>query len=379
MTPPDMDPRIQLNALEAEATYLDGHTTAPRPARIVIHAVQKTLDVCVADAEPLVWNLNDVRRLQDVAGGDLLVLFHRNDPIKRVLVRDLADRAMLTDICPRLNRRAPIKGRTRLAAWGMAALFSVALIVLVLVPFMADQLARYIPPAGERALGDATLHQVRRALNETTVDPLKFCENPAGTAAMEKMRTRLMAGQDLPYPVQVHVLDHSLVNAFALPGGHVVFFRGLIDAAQSPEAVAAVLAHEIGHVVARDPTRIALRSAGSIGVLGLLFGDFAGGALVLFLSEQLIRANYSKEAEAMADVFAYKQLLDADLPPSGLADLFSQLREKYGDAEGILAHFTSHPSLGNRIEAARAATPTNRNFSVALSSEDWQALKAICN
>lgn len=67
-----------------------------------------------------------------------------------------------------------------------------------------------------------------------------------------------------------------------MPGGLIILFRGLIDAAESSDEVAAVYAHELGHVVARDPTRIALRSAGSIGVLGLLLGDFAGGAVVLF-------------------------------------------------------------------------------------------------
>jgi len=68
--------------------------------------------------------------------------------------------------------------------------------------------------------------------------------------------------------------------------GYVVFFRGLIDTTECPEELATVFAHEIGHVEARDPTRIALRSAGSIDVLGLLFGG-RGGALVLLLANGL--------------------------------------------------------------------------------------------
>jgi predicted Zn-dependent protease len=169
-----------------------------------------------------------------------------------------------------------------------------------------------------------------------------------------------------------------MMNAFALPGGFVVLFRGLIDAAESPDEVAAVLAHEIGHVVSRDPTRHALRSAGSIGVLGLLFGDFAGGAVVLFLTERLIDAQYSQGAESGADRFAYGVLLNAGASPAALGDMFQRLRDKYGDSDAIIAHFLSHPGLEERIKAARAAAPKDRDYQPILGDEEWAALKGIC-
>ena len=78
-----------------------------------------------------------------------------------------------------------------------------------------------------------------------------------------------------------------------------MFFRGLIDATECPEELAAVFAHEIGHVEARDPTRIALRSAGSIDVLGLLFGraQWRTGAVG---GERIIKGDDTKDAEADA-------------------------------------------------------------------------------
>jgi predicted Zn-dependent protease len=71
-----------------------------------------------------------------------------------------------------------------------------------------------------------------------------------------------------------------------------VFFRGLTDATECPKELAAVFAHEIGHVEARDPTRIALRSAGSIDVLGLLFGGarWRTGAVG---GERIVKADYT--------------------------------------------------------------------------------------
>lgn len=224
-----------------------------------------------------------------------------------------------------------------------------------------------------------TLNQIRNALDETGFGELPFCENPKGLAALAKIQSALEANADLPVDITVHVLDHPMINAFALPGGTIVFFNGLLQASESQTEVAAVFAHEMGHVEARDPTRIALRSAGSIGVLGLLFGDFAGGTVVLFLTERLIQADYTREAEAGADVFAHDLLLRTGLPPSGIATFFERLQGENGDEAGLVQHFASHPALGNRIEAAWAATPEDFEMERLLNKDQWAALQGICN
>lgn len=244
---------------------------------------------------------------------------------------------------------------------------------------MADQLARFIPPEGERALGEVTLNQIRNALGPDSVAPVAFCEDPDGMAALDTIRDRLAGGTPLPQDLSVHVLDHEMVNAFALPGGFIVFFRGLIDAAETPEEIAAVFAHEVGHVVSRDPTRHALRSAGSIGVLGLILGDFAGGAAVLFLTERLIEARYSQAAETGADVFAYGMLERADISPAALGAMFERFRDMGGEPPAIMTHFMSHPELSERIEGAEAAVPEGFDPAPLLSESQFRALKGICD
>lgn len=325
------------------------------------------------------WPLSEIRMPGEQAARGELVLAHAGDPVARLILRDAELIRVLRARCPDLQRRPPVRGRGRLLGWALAAVASVALIIFVLIPAIADRLAAYLPPEGERALGETVFHQIRTALDETGMQPLRRCEAPAGRAALDAMQRRLTQVVDLPYPVTVHVLDHEFVNAAALPGGLVILFRGLIDTAQGPDEVAAVLAHELGHVAARDPARIALRSAGSIGVLGLLLGDFAGGAVVLFLTEQLIRANYSQAAEAAADALAHKTLIAAGIPPAALADIFERLRALHGEAGGIAAHFLNHPRLGDRIERAHAAgADVTGVLRPSLSDAEWQALRRIC-
>ena len=337
-------------------------------------------DMDDAGALPLRWNLDAVRRLPDHPAEGGITLTNVEQPLARLYIEDTSVGADLKALAPHLDRRQPVRGYRRVTGWGLGALASVFLIIFGLVPLLANQLATVLPARGEKALGDATLEQVRQAFGEESFVGLEICDNPDGRAAMDRIQDRIVGDVALPYELTVTVLDHDLINAFALPGGHIVFFRGLIDAADHPDEVAAVFAHELGHVVARDPVRIALRSAGSIGVLGLLLGDFAGGAVVLFLTERLIQASYTREAEAAADMFAHARLIDAGVRPDSLATLFETLREEYGDTPDILEHFQSHPALGDRIAAARQASDTaGVEFSRSLGKTDWRALKSICD
>lgn len=351
----------------------------PQPRDVTLRVDHETAVLEIAfpggEGPTVFWPLREIRKIDDMAGADSMVLRRIGDPLARLHLRnpDVA-RAM-----PNLTRRAPPKGRSRLAAWAAAAVLAVTLQIGVLIPLLADRLATFVPPAGERALGEATLQQIRQALAGSGLPPLPTCESGPGLAALDKMLRALGADPDAEDGPTLFVLDHEMINAFALPGGFVVFFDGLIDAAQDPNEVAAVMAHELGHVVNRDPTRHALRSAGSIGILGLMFGDFAGGAVVLFLTERLISAKYSQEAEAGADIYAYGALEDAGVSPAALGDMFARLREEYGDTGGIAAHFVSHPTLGSRIEAARAAADPNFDYGGILTDAEWADLKAVCD
>ena len=363
-------------ARSGRAHHFDGRTAEARPATAVVEG--RWLAIHPQGGPAIHWPLDDLRRLPDQAGG-ALVLRHVREPLSRLVLDDPETRAQVEAGARRLRR--PVR-RARsawpLLAWGVGAVASVALMIGVLLPAAADRLAPLLPPGGEVALGDATLARIREALSPHGPGfPVPVCEAPDGLAALEAMTARLTDGLRLPHEPVVSVLDHEMVNAFALPGGRVVLFRGLIEVAEDPDEIAAVLAHELGHVAARDPTRMALRSAGSVGVLGLLFGDFAGGALVLFLLNTSIEASYSREAETAADAFAHARMEAAGLPPEALASMFERLKALGGEVPPVLEHFVGHPALRARIEAARDG-PGAASGPPSLDAEGWAALEAIC-
>lgn len=333
---------------------------------------------------PLLWPLADLRRLHDHAGAGQLVLTRHMDTADeqprdpaRLVIDDPALCDWLRRTRPGLDRSDPRRGtRWRIARRAGAALAAVLLMIFVILPALAGNLATLIPMQREIALGKSVKAQMERMLGGSRLGALD-CGAPAGRAALDAMVARLTDGQKIDYPLQVSVLDHPMTNAFAVPGGQVVLLRGLIDAAATPDGVAAVLAHEIGHVVHRDPTREALRTAGSVGLLGLLLGDVTGGAAMALIADGLINANYGQTAETAADSHALDMLARAGLPPSALADMFEMFQGTHGEVSGPLAHFMSHPQLSARIDAARAA-PGGIDRGPVLDPAAWQALRAIC-
>jgi beta-barrel assembly-enhancing protease len=190
------------------------------------------------------------------------------------------------------------------------------------------------------------------------------CDGGPGNAALARLTARLLPEQGLPEPVSVTVVDNADVNAVALPGGHVALLRGIIDQAQSPDEIAAVLAHEIEHVAYQHPNQQLLKDSGPA-VVARTLGSEAGD-----LSDLTVLKKGGQAAEAEADAGAIALLQAADISTRGAADFFRRNasgRDGFGD---------SHPSNAER--ARRYGDAVKWGAEAGMSDADWQALKAIC-
>lgn len=333
------------------------------------------------------WPLDAIRALSDNAREDQLVLSLRADAsldsglirTARLSISDPDMVSILTRLCPDLNRRDLPSGTGRKVVTRIgAAVGALALMIFVILPAMANTLANFIPIEREIAYGRTVVNQMERFMGGNRVGGL-VCRNEDGVAALEAMTERLTSAADLQYDLDVAVFDHKMVNAFAAPGGHIVMVRGLIDKATSPDEVAAVLAHEIGHVEARDTTRNALRAAGSAGLLALVLGDFAGGSAVVVVAEYTLNASYTREAEAAADVFALEMLEASGTDAGALATFFDSLAGLEGSGPDLPVYLSSHPETIARADAARAFAQGQGRTSPILNKDEWAALQNICD
>ncbi len=362
------------------AKFFDGQSARSHKVtvRVVDHENGSALLIEQDGQAPQYWPVQHLRELRHQARDEGIVLrLDGSDPARLIIPHGPAE-DIIRKISPDLNQRhIPKSMQRKLLIWAGGAIASVSLILLVLLPVLSGQLAKMIPLSREIALGRTTIEQIDKYLSKS--DKSLTCHSEAGDLALAKMITRLTSRADLPYQLNVRIFNYNQENAFAVPGGYIVLFSGLIKAAASAEEVAGVLAHEIGHVVHRDSTRRTLRTAGSAGIIGMIFGDFAGGFAVLAVTKQLINAQYSQGAESSADSFAHELLAKAGLPSAPMGDFFDKLKKKYGGKTGLMSHLASHPELGKRAEKARNASVVSiEKFTPILSESDWESLRQIC-
>ncbi|MBN2345221.1 MAG: M48 family metalloprotease [Candidatus Aminicenantes bacterium] len=150
------------------------------------------------------------------------------------------------------------------------------------------------------------------------------------------------------------VLDTPEANAFSAPGGIVFLTRGIVAMTANEDELAAVLAHEIQHVVAKDPLK-AIKSQ-RLKALGTFAADEAMGSggrvmgvfqeSVLDISGTLLQKGYSRGQEKRADLGALELLAAAGYDPGALLSMLEKV--KAGEKKKVRA-FSAHPSASKRI------------------------------
>ncbi len=349
------------------AVFFDGASNRRRNVALTLSDALEIRD----DGEELArWAFHDIRRADSPSG--LLRLSCLTAPsLARLEIRDAQLTAGLVARCDALEDGLPSrKGVAAIVGWSLAAAVSIVLVVLFGVPLAAERLTPLVPDSFERRLGDVAEAQVKVIFDG------KPCSNADGQAAFTKLVGKLRESAGLDNSVQSGVLATSVPNAFALPGGKVYLFDGLLAKADNPDEVAGVLAHELGHLRHRDSMRELIHNGGTSFLIGLLFGDVTGSGALIFASRSLVTSSYSRDAETNADTFAIETMHKLGRPAKPMGELMFRVTGKEGKGLSLVS---SHPLTEDRLERmAKADAGVALNGAPLLSPAEWQALKDIC-
>ena len=272
------------------------------------------------------------------------------------------------DLPPGLASQLPEKSEygawvDKLGLGKAAAIFTVVSVAAVALFMTApDWLGPRIPASWERNIGEAMVGDFGG----------RICHTPEGDAALAKLLGKVDPAKE---KVRAGIANMDMVNAIALPGGQVLLFDGLVQQAESPEELAGVLAHEVGHVRERHVMTALLRQFGLSVLLAGADSGLTNGAV------GLASMGYSRDAEREADDYARARMAQSDISPLGAASFFERMAKEHGgedNSPALLGWIASHPSSNERAKAYRDAAAGRTAYPPAITDDEFEALKTMC-
>lgn len=182
--------------------------------------------------------------------------------------------------------------------------------------------------------------------------------DPETQRYVERVGRRLLANaREVSFDYSFKVVKDDSVNAFAIPGGRVYVHTGLLKAADNEAELAAVMAHEINHAVARHGTRQMTQQYGYSLVLSLVLGQNPN--LLAQIAGQLFgqagMMSYSREFENQADFLGVETMAKAGYNPQGMVSFFQKLDAMSQRSQSnVTQFFSSHPLTSERIQRVQA-------------------------
>ncbi|MGC9453652.1 MAG: M48 family metalloprotease [Phycisphaerae bacterium] len=176
--------------------------------------------------------------------------------------------------------------------------------------------------------------------------------------------SRVAEASERPMPYEFAALRSEVPNAFALPGGKVYVTVGLMEVMESERELAAVLAHEVGHVAAQHNVQALQRQVGAsilvdvaVRVAGGESGQVAGQVTQIVTGLGNLR--YSRQDEYQADELGVRYMARAGYNPWGMVELLTRLNQLGGSGGSLGEFFSTHPLTEKRIEEAEQIVRDN--------------------
>jgi len=235
------------------------------------------------------------------------------------------------------------------------------LLALILVPLSLVWLIKVVIPAGAKMVTPLIPQTVVEQIDKQVLTLLDKTSLDESTVAEQEQKSIQLMWQSLLTDLHYNSTDFSLnfrksefygANAFALPGGTVVVTDELLTLLkQQPNALKAVLLHEMGHVIHQHGLQMIAESAGTTLLMTYFFGDLDGGAeFFTGTALTIVQNQFSQSLESEADDYALLQLKQLNLPTSSLGEALSSLSKGSKEYALFEKYFSSHPSIKQRVE-----------------------------
>lgn len=184
------------------------------------------------------------------------------------------------------------------------------------------------------------------------------------------------------YPIKITVVESDVVNAYALPGGHIVVNSAILKDIEKPESLVALLSHETTHINRRHSLQNILSSMGS-GFVITLFTNAGGSAanMIIGNADYLRVLRYSRQLEQQADAEGMVLMNNNHINPEGMMQLMQTLKVENDDQHPQgLSFLSTHPLTDERIKDAQRYVRAHPFDGTAMNEklvDDWKQIKFL--
>jgi predicted Zn-dependent protease len=220
------------------------------------------------------------------------------------------------------------------------------------LPAASRWLASHLPDGLEQRIGTEVMEQ----LDANYFEPSRLPVLRRYAIAQRVEAAVAAAAPDVAYRLEFRRVDGpGGVNALTLPGGTIVLLDGLVEVADSDEAILGVVGHELGHVAERHSLRHVLQSLGIGALAALLWGDFSSVVANVPIAFGVL--HYSRDFEREADAYAIRFLQANQVPLDPYIDFYDRVERLAENKRraSLPAFLSTHPPTAERQRRLREA------------------------
>ncbi|MDQ3141055.1 MAG: M48 family metallopeptidase [Bacteroidota bacterium] len=330
-----------------EANYYSGIKPIGRKVRVFLEQESIRIQSITSETIPvdITWVIQKIQP-DEFKDQHKLILNYGRSGSNQFL--EITDQALIEELSIRYSGARFLKPKKNsFRRFSIAGLLVISAIIIcglvglyfVLNPWISSKFADTLPISWEEKLGEASFAQL---VTSTDVDSVQ-------TTYLQEFYDSLYF--ESKYNISVYFVKDSMVNAFALPGGRMVVFDGIMSKMNSYEELAGLLGHEFTHIDKRHSLKAIFQNLSSYIILSMIFGDITGLAGIIIENAHMINnLGYSRKFEKEADLNAFELLTQREINPQGLIRLFEILQNEVKTEDHVPRFLNSHPMTEERIK-----------------------------
>jgi len=362
--------------IDFSAHYIDGKSPLRYDANITL--TRDSLRIQILNTNETVnWLYSDIKQVKDIYSKDEVHLKYGDELQQILIIKDHRFISSLKKISPQYTKKFKRSGSDKWIKIVAYTFIAIAVLAVLMhrwiVPALTNYVVNKFPVSWEEKIGQTFITHFATGFG--------VCEESQLHGQIDIIINKLVETLNKTnYKYNVTIVDGKLVNAFALPGGEIVIFHGLIEKSKRPEEVAGVLAHEIQHIEQRHFAKILVKEL-SLGILlTLIIGDSQVLGTVLNSANTLRSLAYQRSEESSADAEGLKMLIKAEIDPKGMIDFFEIIKNEHGNTEEVSEYFSTHPDTGDRIgKLDNMIKGSSFKPEKLLPDVNWEETKMLCN